>query len=120
MIITFSTTIKLAQSQGKLDPLLSGIKTVTRRKWKPSHAEAWLSNWENTHKAYNKAAFLQGEQIGTIKLTCKPYQERLKDMPEEDLIKEGDLWESTEEYFECIKCNENDFVWVVRFTFEAL
>jgi len=120
MIITFSTTAKLAQAYGKPDPLIYGVKTVTRRLWSDRTANSWIKYWGKVHKAYDKAPYTKGRQIGWVKLTEPPYQEKLADMPEGDLIKEGDLWDSKEDYFKCINCDGSEIVWVARFQFELL
>ena len=118
MIITFSTTAKLAAKANKPDPLLTGIKTVTRRKWCARTAKSWIKHWKKPHKAYDTAPYCQGKQIGIIELKCPPYQEKLADMPVTDLYHEGDFWNSLEEYYAAIDCTKDDLVWVVRFKFK--
>lgn len=120
MIITFSTTAALAAKLNKPDPLLNGIKQVTRRAWKDTHAQSFIKHWRSPHKAYDKATYQKGKQIGWLYLSCPPYQEQLRLMPKEDLYLEGDLWNSFEDYFQCINCTEKDVVWVVRFKFSSL
>ena len=47
-------------------------------------------------------------------LTQLPYQEKLADMPENDLVAEVDLWSSKEEFISLFG-KSSLVVWVVRF-----
>lgn len=117
MIISFGTTCKLSKEKSIPDPLIQGIKTMTRRNWKQSHIEKLILNIDNEHDAYNKATYAKGQKIGIIKLTEKPYLQRLGDMPKEDLYHEGNLWNSKEEFFKSLKCSPDSEVWVLKFEF---
>ena len=118
MIISFSTTIKLAAEKNLPEPLTSGIKTVTRRNWSYSHANKLIKNINNKHQAWDKSPFCRkSRQIGWLEIVSTPYKEKLIDMPEEDLYYEGNLWESKEEFIKSLKINKNSSVWVVRFKF---
>jgi hypothetical protein len=53
--------------------------------------------------------------VGTIRLTCEPYKERLADMPEGDVVAEGGLWASKQEFIEAFGGGPDLAVVVVRF-----
>ena len=108
MIISFSLTT---------DALLSGQKTCTRRVWKPRTIASWQKAYDEgrlIHDAVDKHLYRGGKYIAKIELTCRPYQERLADMPEGDLIHEGGLWETREEFWALFDGPEQ-VVTVVRF-----
>ncbi|MCT7953520.1 hypothetical protein NG798_27365 [Ancylothrix sp. C2] len=121
MIISFSITSKLAKEKGVDDPLLTGTKTVTRRLWKQSTAEKYQRIFKNQEVVYawdNAPYVLGSKQIATIILTHQPYQEKLGDMPENDLLAEGGLWGTKDEFIRCVckgKPNPDLVVWVCRF-----
>jgi len=97
---------------------LSGQKTVTRRKWKESHYRMWQRLWDNDrliHDAWSKAPFAGGEKIGQFKLTCRPYHEYLEDMPKGDLLAEGGMRDTLEEFYDLIKAHPLEQVVVIRF-----
>lgn len=119
MILSFSITRKLAAKANIQDPLLTGAKTVSRRFWKPRTAENWVNAWRKgnrIHQAWSSAPFVKGAHlIGHIRLSCEPYQEALKDMPESDILKEGGFWRNKEEFiYDIGDGDENKIVWVVR------
>lgn len=118
MIISFGTTCKKAEELGVADPLLTGIKTVTRRKWKQSHIDNLIKNIDDYHDAYSAAPYAKGKKIGKIKLTKLPYQQNIKEMTEKDLINEGNFWKTVPEFAKCIGCSINDIVWVIEFRFQ--
>jgi len=69
-------------------------KSVTRRVWKPRYFESWQKQFDEYgsskfHDVYDKSPRNGGKKIGLMRLTERPYLERLGDMPKEDLI-----WES--------------------------
>lgn len=111
MIISFSLTEK---------EFLSGKKTCTRRAWSKAQMGKWLSAWKNdkhVHDAWNKLPFVQGaKKIGKIKLSCKPYWEQLRNMPESDLEAEGGMCKTIGEFCSLIGKNPDDIVTVIRFT----
>jgi hypothetical protein len=119
MIISFSTTAKLASQKQVPDPLLAGIKTVTRRLWTERTAQSVIKAYNEdrrTHQAWSACPRVKGaKKLGDIILSDLPYQEKLSDMPEKDLYHEGDLWLSKSEFYETIKASPNTVVWVVRF-----
>ena len=70
-----------------LEPLLAGVKTVTRRDWKPKYAARF-------HKgdlviAYDKMPYHGGKRVALLKLTHDPYLESTSKLPEEDYVNEG-------------------------------
>lgn len=97
---------------------LSGNKTVTRRDWADSYHEMWERMWETDrliHDAYDNTPRVGGTKIGEIKLIQKPYKEKLANMPEEDLIAEGGMCATREEFFGFIDKDPDDIVSVIRF-----
>jgi hypothetical protein len=101
------------------DEFLKGSKTVTRRSWSDKHFEMWVNFWETEryiHDAWDNIPRAGGKKIGEIQLTEKPYREKLKDMPVSDLIAEGGMCTSIEEFIELIGKTPDDYVTVVRFT----
>lgn len=70
-----------------LEPLLEGVKSVTRRAWKPKYAARF-------HKgdlviAYDKMPHHGGKRVALLKLTHDPYLESTIKLPEEDYVNEG-------------------------------
>ena len=104
MIISFAWTTL---------PLLTGDKTVTRRRWTKDYASRFHAG--DLVDAYDRSPRAGGQKVATIRLTCDPYRERLADMPEEDLAAEGGLWESKEEFIELFGGSPEDEVTVIRF-----
>lgn len=108
MILSFAWTT---------EALLSGRKTCTRRRWKPTQMERWQRMWDTgrlVHDAWDKVPFAGGERIGQIRLTCRPYWEALRDMPESDVEAEGGLWADKAE-FVALFGDPDEKVAVVRF-----
>ena len=48
-------------------------------------------------------------------LTCRPYREKLGDFPEADLVAEGGLWKSVEEYIQLQGGDCEKVLVVIRF-----
>jgi len=97
---------------------LLGKKTCTRRDWCDRTTNSWQRAWDRgnlLHQAWDKSPRAGGRKIGTVKLTCRPYRERLADMPITDLLEEGGMCATRKEFFELISKNYNDFVTVIRF-----
>lgn len=124
MILSFSITRKLAEKHGVADPLLSGKKTVTRRLWADKTAARYETVYQRKQlvRAYSNAVFVpephKGKHIADIRLTTAPYQERLGDMPESDLLAEGGFWNTRDEFIYTVckgKPNPDLVVWVCRF-----
>lgn len=100
------------------DALLSGRKTVTRRTWKPSHMQnwqTWFDEGRRTHDAYNKIPIAGGKRIARIHLTERPYWEKLSEMPESDLEKEGGMVDSLYGFYKLIDASPSTTVAVIRF-----
>ena len=100
------------------DEFLSGRKTVTRRRWKPRHLAMWQRLWDMgrlEHDAWDKVPYCGGKKIGRFRLTCRPYLERLADMPESDLAAEGGMVETLAEFYWLIGSGPEEQVAVVRF-----
>jgi len=98
-------------------------KTVTRRTWKDVHAQKFISAFSQNKllvRAFDKDPRYGGKQIGWCRLTRAPYQERLCDMPEEDLLAEGGMCDTIAEFVQrYFDGNPRLEVWVVRFEFIA-
>jgi hypothetical protein len=98
---------------------LNGLKTCTRRDWKESHFQQWVKAYRAgnlVHDAWSNLPFVAGaEKIGRFRLTCEPYREPLADMPVEDLVAEGGLWESKAEFIRLQGGAPNKELVVVRF-----
>lgn len=123
MIISFSKTIKLASELNRDEPMKAGIKTVTRRLWKPKVHDSVVKAFERgqrTHQAWTNCSFVKNAHcMGFIELTQAPYLEKLEDMPEIDIYHEGNLWSNKEEFIKVIGCNPETILSVVRFKFQS-
>lgn len=111
MIIAFSETI---------EGILSKQKKVTRRAWTDKHAAKFLKAWDegrHIHQAWDKSPTAKGKFIASIKLTQRPYQERLADMPESDVAIECVPGVATKDQFISLPLfsGKDQVVWVVRF-----
>lgn len=94
MIISFAWTT---------EALLAGRKTCTRRMWNDKYFALWQFAFDRghlIHDAYDRSPRSGGHKIGEIRLTCRPYRERLADMPDSDVIAEGGLWKDKAEFME--------------------
>jgi hypothetical protein len=81
---------------------------------------AWQNAWDlnrKIHQAYDSSPRAGGRQIGMIKLTDRPYYESLLEMPESDLIAEGGLWQTRDEFISFIGGDPLRRVAVIRFEF---
>ena len=112
---------KLAISFGQtLEPLLRGIKTVTRREWKLSEVEKFCKVFEQGKwvRALDKAYFRGGKQIGWLRLTKKPYQEELSRVSQTDCDAEGYPELSPRQLLNRFFGGKSDrSVWVLEFEF---
>ena len=116
-------TIKgTAISFGKtITELLSGQKTVTRRAWKDNQAYKFIDDWdakpgEFIYPALTKSYQAGGKQVGYVRLTHRPYLEKLADMPDSDLAAEGFPDLSKQEFIDrFFEGNDQQEVWVIRF-----
>lgn len=82
----------------------NGPKNQTRRIWSGKHYAAWCNSWDRDpqkwHTAVNKGLCFGGSRIGEIQLTCKPYKQALADMPAADLVREGGMCPTIEEFLD--------------------
>ncbi|MGL5064720.1 MAG: hypothetical protein ACRC62_32455 [Microcoleus sp.] len=112
----------LVISFGKTLPYLAS-KTVTRRAWKDSHASKFANAFDRQKliQAFDKDRRYGGKQIGWCRLLSAPYKERLSAMPDEDLIAEGGMCSTVEEFVKrYFKGDSSLEVWVIRFEFVPL
>lgn len=109
-ILSFSITTERAAAMGVPDPLIAGIKVCTRRaKWTAPTIAYYQRAYEEglLIQAYSAMPFVtckNPRKMADIRLTRRPYLEALGDMPEEDLIAEGGLWKTREEFIHTV-CN---------------
>jgi hypothetical protein len=97
---------------------LSGKKTCTRRFWAPAQFARWCKFWDNgklVHDAWDKVPFAGGKPVGKFELTCRPYLERLGDMPESDLAAEGGMCSTVDDFIRFVGKTADDVPAVVRF-----
>ena len=98
----------------------AGKKTATRRLWQPQTFEKWVRAWEQghvVHKAYSKIPLAGGQPLtpAFFQLTEPPEKQALSVMTERDLILEGGLWSSLEEFWALFGGNPETVVAVIRF-----
>lgn len=103
-IISFAWTTKA---------LCDGEKDMTRRDWKDSNAKRFKAG--ETVAAYDKLPYHGGKKVAEIRLTKDPYRQKLKDMPESDLKREGGLWKSKDEFIGLFGGDPNKSPYVVEF-----
>jgi hypothetical protein len=97
---------------------LEGNKTVTRRSWNNRHFEMWARFWDtdrHVHDAWDNIPRVGGRKIGEFRLTERPYREKLKNMPRADLVAEGGMCSSLDEFYNLINKTSEECVTVVRF-----
>lgn len=95
---------------------------MTRREWSAGYAARFRK--DDLVAAYDRNPRFKGQQVGVIRLTQSPYQERLRDAPDSDYAAEGLAWMEERG----LKCDglpartfwrawkiSNPLVWVVRF-----
>lgn len=105
MIISFAFTEK---------EFLAGLKTVTRRRWKPRTAKQFRAG--SIHYAWSKVAFAPGaRKLATIRAVQDAYQERLGDITESELLAEGGMCKTVEEFCRLFGGDPNEIIWVARF-----
>jgi len=104
-------------------------KTVTRRDWKESHASKFIKAFERATAdgkklrvpAVNKGYHRGGKQIGWAILRHAPYKEKLKNMPQIDLVAEGGMCNSVKAFAtKYFKGDLEKEVWVLGFKFQQL
>lgn len=101
-------------------------KTQTRRQWKDGHAAKILRAYDRAAvagqilrvPAIDKAYHAGGKQIGWCVIRDRPYQQRLGDMPESDLLAEGGMSPTVADFIsKYFKGNVDLEVWVIDFEF---
>jgi len=104
-------------------------KTVTRRDWKEGYATKFAHAFDRAVAAgkklrvpaIDKAYRVGGKQIGWLVLSHAPYKEVLKEMPRVDLVTEGGMCNTIEEFAtKYFKGDLEKEVWVLRFKFLPL
>lgn len=116
MIISFGWTADYLPPKGSKD--------TTRRIWSDRTFGAWCRAWDNhklIHDAVNKQLCFGGEYIGKIKLIEKPFKEPLSRMTHEEVVREGGMVASPEEFIGKYFDGDCDLeVAVIRFQFMPL
>ncbi|MCC3409375.1 MAG: hypothetical protein JGK17_28230 [Microcoleus sp. PH2017_10_PVI_O_A] len=121
-------------SFGGVDPSILHQKSVTRRKWKETHAAKYLNAYDLAQQyprygyirplrvpALNKGFYAKGKRIGSLIITHRPYLEKLSDMPHSDLLAEGGMCESVTDFAaKFFKGDLNLEVCVIRYQFVPL
>lgn len=95
---------------------------MTRRDWKGRHLAMWQRAWDegrHVHDAWDGLPFTGGRRIGGLRLTCRPYRERLMDMPVGDLVAEGGMCETVEGFCRLVGRGLDYEMAVVRFVKEV-
>lgn len=80
---------------------LENRKTVTRRFWKPRHLvywQRWYDEGHRLHDAWDKVPFAKGKRIGQFILTQRPYLQPLSEMTADDLLAEGGMCDTLDEF----------------------
>ena len=96
----------------------SGIKTETRRDWSLRQYMMWVNFWNTyrlVHDGYDKLPRNGGKPIGKFRLTDRPFQQQLKDMTAENLIAEGGMCKTVDEFCKFINLKPEHFVTVITF-----
>ena len=116
MIISFGWTSDYLPPKGNKD--------TTRRIWSDRTFAAWCRAFDEgklIHDAVSKQLCFGGEYIGKIKLIEKPFKQKISEMPNEDLIREGGMVSSVPEFVD--KYFNSDWSLepaVIRFEFTPL
>ena len=102
-------------------------KTVTRRNWSENYYQQWVKAWNTgkvVHQAWDYSPYVKSKnpkQIGIITLSCAPCREKLLEMPESDLIAEGGMCTTVQEFIN--KYFDGNFLMepvVIRFQFTPI
>ena len=116
MIITFGWTAQYLPPHGPKD--------TTRRTWKSRTLASWQKAWDEgrlEHQAVDRCLAYGGKRIGTIVLIERPKLEPLLEMPHADLLREGGMCSSVEEFIDTyFGGNGGQSVAVIRFLFTQL
>jgi hypothetical protein len=101
------------------EAFIKGIKTKTRRRLKERQFNMWMKRYREKpnqiHTAVDKCLAWGGKRIGHFILTDYPYLEKLGNMPKEDLIAEGGMWDSVEEFIDFVNGTSGEIVAVLTF-----
>lgn len=89
-------------------------KTVTRRFWDDKYAGRFHKS--DIVDVYNKSPRNGGEKIGQLRITVKPYKQKLIDMPDEHFEREGGemYWPNKKTFIEAMG-GESAEPWVIEF-----
>lgn len=111
--ISFSRTI---------DELTSGKKTQTRRAWQDDYAKNFIRYFDENIAipALNKGRHRGGSELGFVTLTQRPYQQYLSEMSATDLLEEGGMVQTAQEFIDTFFEGQDKLVWVLHFEFEKL
>lgn len=114
MIISFAFTAAAVRS---------GVKTVTRRMWKDSHAAKFKRGM--VVDAWGALPFAGGQKFGTITLDADPYQKPIREINAADIAAEGFAGLSAISFLDLIWIGElggslDDIPWVVPFHLRSL
>jgi hypothetical protein len=104
-----------------LPELLSGKKTQDRRAWQDDYARNFIRYYEEgiEIRALDNVQHRGGQEVGKIRLTEKPYQQMLSEMPISDLEKEGGMCATIQEFIDRFFEEQDKLVWVIEFEFIA-
>lgn len=115
MIFSFALTAKKAKDLGVDDPLITGIKTQTRRCWKDSHAERIanaIASDHRKHEAWDGLPYSRSaKRLGYIHISGAPYKQRVGDINDGELFAEGNLWNKEE--FLALFPSPDTIIWVM-------
>ncbi len=102
-----------------LRELESGKKTQTRRAWQDDYAKSFIRYFEEKIEipALDKGQHRGGKEVGKIRLTEKPYQQMLSEMPASDLEKEGAMCATVQDFIDRFFEGQDKLVWVLNFEF---
>lgn len=97
MILSFARTS---------DAYERGLKRVSRRLWSDRHFEMWRKAWEDgrhVHQAWSNIPRVKSARPlnpSQFRLLCCPYREPLAALTDDELLLEGGLWRSRDEFVE--------------------
>ena len=116
MIISFGWTKDFLPPKGNKD--------TTRRMWKESYFESWRRAWDDNrliHDAVSKQLCFGGQYIGKIKLLECPYRQPIHEMNHDELIREGGMVATVDEFIDKYFGGDRDLEPVIiRFKFTPL
>jgi hypothetical protein len=96
-------------------------KDTTRRIWSDRTFKAYLKAWDEGrywHEAVDKQLCFKGKYIGRIKLIERPFKEAIAEMTSDELIREGGMVDTVDEFIDKYFKGDKSLVpVVVRFKF---